>query len=192
MLVIGNGESRTVLKTIPTNSVGCNALHRDNKVAHLICVDRGILQESLSSNNTKNTTIYTRKDWFGSINDSRVKIVPDLPYTGNQRADNPWHWGSGPYAVLLAATLTDQVELVGFDLYSTDTRVNNVYKGTQNYSSSNNNAVDPRYWIYQISQVFRCFPDKYFTVYNRANWKTPKEWSLANVQFKNIDILLLD
>jgi hypothetical protein len=134
-------------------------------------------------------TIYTRTDWSHFFKKPPVTILPELPYKGNTRPDEPFQWGSGPYAVLLAAMLDDHINLVGFDLHSPTRYVNNIYKDTANYSAASKSAVDPRYWIYQISQVFAAFPDKYFVVFNNANWQLPTSWNLANVEFKTIDNL---
>jgi hypothetical protein len=187
--VFGNGESRKDLnlnKFIETK-VGCNAIHRDFYVDHLICVDRRMVQEALDTN--YKGTIYTRKDWSHFFKNKPVTLLPDLPYTGNTRPDEPFQWGSGPYAVLIAATLDDRVNLFGFDLHSDNPYVNNIYKDTANYDAATKPAIDPRYWIYQISKVFECYSDKYFTVYNRSDWKLPESWNLANVEFKTLDSL---
>ncbi len=146
-----------------------------------------VFEKPLESSNCKNTKIYTRPEWINYFNDPRVCLVPDLPYRGTTRPDEPFQWGSGGYAVLLAAKLSDNIELLGFDLWSKTDRVNNVYKGTSNYSSPDSHRVDPSYWIYQISKVFECFPDKYFTVYNEHDWKMPIGWKRNNVEFKPVD-----
>ena len=44
--------------------------------------------------------------------------------------DEPFHWGSGPYAVLLATFLSKYIKLIGFDLYGIDGKLNNVYENT--------------------------------------------------------------
>jgi len=189
MIVIGNGESRAGI-TLPHGKqiIGCNALHRDMEVQHLVCVDRRCVKEALVSANCINTRIYTRSEWKHEFNDSRVCQVPELPYSGALRQDMPFHWGSGGFAILIAALLSNNIEIVGFDLWGNGNQVNNVYKGTTNYSKSDSHSVDPSYWIYQISKIFQCFPDKYFTVYNLADWKMPETWRLANVEFKTIDM----
>lgn len=190
MIVAGNGESRLSVDLKSYSPlIGCNAIHRDYRVDHLVAVDRRCVIEALESSNCSNTTIYTRKDWAIYFDDPRVQTVPDLPYLGTTRPDDPFHWGSGPYAVLLAAQLDTTVELVGFDLHGNGALINNVYKGTPNYNDVNYRAVDPSYWIYQISKVFESFPDKYFIVYNKANWSMPTLWKRANVEFKTLDIL---
>lgn len=177
MIVIGNGESRAGidLNKIHDTKIGCNAIHRDFHVDHLVCVDIRTLKEAQSRNLT-NTDIW-----------SRDNLPPVLD--GNQRADLPQHWGSGPYAVLLATTLSNDIKLIGFDLYSENRLVNNIYKDTANYDKADRPAVDPKYWIYQISRIFTAHPDKYFTVYNQAGWQLPDSWRLANVEFKTLDTI---
>ena len=121
MLVIGNGESR---KGIDLNKhfdtkIGCNAVHRDYHVDHLICVDRRMVQQAIDANVNETSIVYTRSDWIDSYkNKQKVKQVPKLPYNGKERWDEPFQWGSGPYAVLLAAGLAKEVKLLGFDLFS--------------------------------------------------------------------------
>ena len=189
-LVLGNGESRGSLDISQVTCIkyGCNAIHRDFFVDHLICVDSRMVDEALKNPNTKNSKIYTRTNWIHEYNKySQVGIVPSLPYTGEGRPDDPWHWGSGPYAVLIAAMENTDVHMAGFDLHGNDQLVNNLYKGTPNYLAPNKPKVDPSYWVYQIGKVFECFPESTFTVYNKKDWPLPREWTLSNV--KQMDIL---
>lgn len=192
-LVIGNGESRLGLdlKTIAQNkiTVGCNAVHRDFAVDHLVCCDQRMVIEAVKNLNNNNTRIYTRSDWVNTFAKLGVHRVPELPYTGDQRWDQPFHWGSGGYALLVAVGLSNHVDIIGFDLMSTTGKVNNLYKDTKNYSKADQHPVDPTYWIHQTSMVFNSFPDKYFTVFNYSDWKMPESWHLANVNFKSIDTL---
>jgi len=115
-----------------------------------------------------------------------VQSLPKLPYKGDQRWDDPIHWGSGPYAVLLAAGLSHKVEIIGFDLYSKDDLVNNCYKETENYDPSTKRAVDPRYWIHQIGKVFEYFPHTKFTIFQPSDWQVPEKWNLLNVYVDKI------
>lgn len=188
-IAIGNGESRKSvnIENLQGIKIGCNALHRDYNVDHLVCVDRRVVQEAVKNPRCKK--IYTRPDWMPLFKDPRVSVVPELPYQGTTRPDEPFQWGSGPYAVLLATKFSDQITLIGFDLYGIDGKVNNIYKGTDNYDQSDKRAVDPRYWIYQIHRIFLSFPDKYFRVYNSEGWKPPESWCLANVEIKTLDKL---
>ena len=192
MYVFGNGESRTSVNIdkLEGTKVGCNAIYRDYTMDHLICVDRPMLQEAVESNYNKHATVYTRANQFAQYRlETNMRIVPDLPYVGDQRPDDPIHWGAGPYAVLLAATLTtDDIHLLGFDLHSVDKRVNNVYKDTANYSLAHKSAVDPRYWIYQIGKVFNSYPETQFVVHN-DDFELPKAWNKPNVLLDTISNL---
>lgn len=183
MIVIGNGESRKDINIdkLQGKKIGCNAIHRDFFVDHLVCIDRKPLAEAIESNLTS-TTIWTRPEYVVGL----CQEVPEIPQ-GNQRADQPRHWGSGPYAVLIAAQLSKEIHIVGFDLYSKTSSVNNIYKGTDCYAEATSHAVDPRYWIYQISRVFLENSDKYFIVYNTLDWLIPESWCLANVELKTLD-----
>lgn len=186
MIALGNGESRRGLDFSFTDSIkiGCNAIHRDMHVNHLVCVDPAPLKEALASN-LKNTTIWTREEY---VLNHKVNTLPNsLP--GNQRPDHARHWGSGPYAVLLAASMDNTVHMIGFDLYSNDRLINNLYKDTANYSPSNSHAVDPSYWTYQISRIMQTHSDKYFIVYNIEGWQLPLQWQLDNVVLKTLDTI---
>lgn len=192
VLVIGNGESRRGIDLEKYRSthtlIGCNALHRDIIVDHLICCDRRMGVEATNNPGTSNSLIYVRQDWFHYFRkiqkNKNIRIVPDLPYKGENKKDQPEHWGSGCYAVLLAASLNfDTVELLGFDLYDIDGVVNNLYKDTENYSKSDSKPVDNSFWIYQISQVFKYFPRIKFIIRNKRTWKIPVEWQKNNVSF---------
>jgi len=187
MWAIGNGESRTKIdidKLVGTK-VGCNAIFRDYDIDHIVCVDKRMMDEALQTGANQTSLLYTRKDWWYRYSDfKRTRIVPELPYAGSERWDDSFQWGSGPYAVLLAAkqTTVDKVDLIGFDLYSDTKKVNNVYKDTQNYDPADKRAVDPRYWIHQIGKVFECYPNINFTIYQKDGWQLPKAWKHTNIK----------
>ena len=186
IVVAGNGISRKHFDFEDFIVVGCNAICRDYKVDYLVACDKRMVKEALAH---KVNPIYTRERWRKAFNNDSLYDVPDLPYQGHNRQDEPMHWGSGPYAVLLGSTLDDKIDLVGFDLYSTDNKVNNIYKGTEGYNSADSHAVDHSYWVYQIAKVFEWFPKTTFRIYNTVDWNLPKEWNLANVSLDIIDNL---
>jgi len=188
MLVIGNGESRSTinLKNLTDTKIGCNAILRDTKVDHLVCVDKRMLKEAVTSSYHQTAKVYTRKDWWTQYRlEKNIRPVPELPYASYERWDQPWHWGAGPYAVLLACKLSNDIKLIGFDLYGNDGKVNNVYKDTANYNMSYKRAVDPSYWIHQIGILFSLYTDKQFTIY-QDNWTLPKAWNYTNVTVDSI------
>jgi len=191
MLVIGNGESRKTIDIdrIKCSKIGCNAIYRDYYMDHLVCVDKRMVSEVLhSGTNIKGTYVYTRPDWYKNFKTLRVREVPELPYIGSDRWDEPFQWGSGPYAILLAAKqATDNfVNVLGFDLWSNTDTINNVYKSTTNYDDASKRPIDPRYWIHQISMVFKCFPKIKFVIHQDNNWNLPKAWNQPNVKVDTI------
>ena len=174
MLVIGNGESRKHIDISKYDKikVGCNAIFRDFYVNHLVCCDRRMVIEAQQTRNYG--SIYTRPDWRDEF--KPCGVVPKLPYKGDARPDDPWHWGSGAYALLLGANLSQVfnkkpvVDIIGFDLYSDDKFVNNMYKNTKNYDADTHHSIDPSYWIYQAGKVFEHFPNIEFRNYNKNIW----------------------
>lgn len=197
MIVLGNGESRQGINIdlIKETKIGCNAIHRDYKVDHLICVDRRMVKEVIDAKYNQNSYIYTRPDWYKQFQKIKhIRLVPDLPYSGGfEKKDDPFHWGSGPYAVLLGAKLAkgEFVQMLGFDLYGTkDNKFNNIYKNTNNYNSEYKKPIDPKFWIYQIGKVFEYFPTTNFQIFCNEGWTLPKQWRRSNVFIDNIKILL--
>lgn len=192
MLVIGNGESRAGIdvSSLEGPKVGCNGVMRDFQMEYLVCVDHRMFNEVINRRINENTLVYTRKDIASRYtNEKFIREVPDLPYQGNQRWDNPVHWGSGPYAILIGATYSKEreVRLLGFDLYSKNSKINNMYKDTAGYKESDSTAVDPKYWIHQIGMVFQCFPKVQFKIYQTENWTLPKSWAMKNVFLDKIE-----
>jgi hypothetical protein len=173
MLVIGNGESRKLINLNGLNGpkIGCNAIHRDLFVDYLVAIDRRCVEEALQSTNF--TALYSTL----ALN-SKINILPTtVPLL------NP---NSGPYAIILGAELSSQVHLIGFDLWSKDGLINNVYKDTQNYNKSTYCAVDPNYWIEDIGNIFKYYCNTQFFVYNIANWQLPVNWQQPNVKLQDI------
>ena len=148
-----------------------------------------MVREALTTDSPR---IYTRADWIHEFKkETRVNTVPELPYKGKERPDQPFQWGSGPYAVLVGAlTLSNKVNLLGFDLYSETKNINNIYKGTQNYNKEDYRAVDPRYWIHQIGKVFKHHKAKQFIIYQKDGWELPKAWNYPNVSLDKISKII--
>ena len=192
MLVIGNGESRIDIdiNAIDDIKIGCNAIHRDFKVNHLVCVDRRMVTEAVENGTNEHSLVYTREDWINKYKKyNNIRTVPVLPYTGKNRWDDPFQWGSGPYAVLLGAKLSQDVSLLGFDLHSNTSTVNNIYKSTPNYDAKDKRAVDPRYWIHQIGKVFELYRKRKFIIHQTENWQLPKSWKYPNVTVDKLSSL---
>jgi len=178
--IIGNGESRfgfdiTPLKRFST-IVGCNALFRDYTLEYLVCADKHMCQEAANACG-KGTTIYTRDKWVNLFAHwPNIKQLPSLPYEGDKRQDEPFHWGTGPYAGLVATMFKPKVIfMLGFDLHGLPNKgVNNMYKNTKGYEYIKR-AVDPSYWIHQFNKLFE-LTDCRWVIVNKENWKMPEDW----------------
>jgi hypothetical protein len=184
--IIGNGESRFGFDLVPLKKfstvVGCNAQFRDYNFDYFVCADRHMCQEAANTVG-KNTTIYTRQKWHAEFAMwSNVKPLPDLPYEGDKRQDEPFHWGTGPYAGVVALTFKPKaVFMIGFDLHPTEKDVvNNIYKDTKGYEYIKR-PVDPSYWVYQFEKLMSLNNCRWIVV-NREGWTLPTEWS----QHKNV------
>ena len=78
---------------------------------------------------------------------------------------------------------TEEVYLLGMDLYSDTEKANNVYKGTDCYIGSDGQSIPPENWIEQHRMIFEKFPHiKYYKVnpksisnYDRIN-RVIEEW----------------
>lgn len=196
-VVVGNGESRTnfpVYKlTDHVELVGCNAIHRDTIVNHLVCCDERMIREAIQNVNTEETKIYVREHGYQLFRKvfkkKNITLLPEIPQPQLIRVDNPRNWGSGTYAHLIASQLPEvkTIFLLGFDLHSSNQFVNNLYKNTKNYSSSSHHAIDPSYWIWQSAKVFRIYAHINYKVVNTVDWVLPKEWNLTNVEKINLE-----
>lgn len=187
--VIGNGESRSPinLNKLRGYKIGCNAIFRDYHVDSLVCVDKRLAKEATDNPDTIESKIYVREKWYHYFRkiqkNKNIHTVPELPYQGHTRPDNPDHWGSGPYAVLLGSqSECKTIFLLGFDLYGKRGKVNNVYKNTPNYAPSSRREVDHSYWVYQIQKVFQINKDKKFIIVNSDNWELPAAWNQKNTK----------
>ena len=184
--VIGNGQSREgfALNQINDYTIGCNAIHRDHTCDEYVAVDRRMVDEILRNDQNEGKTIYTRIDWVDRYKDSpQVKSLPSIPFTGPNKCDQEFHWNSGPFAILVAALKgPDQINLLGFDLYSKTSFVNNIYKGTANYAQPVDRKINPEFWIYQLRRLFEHFSNIEFVQRQSTDWQIPHQWkSIKNL-----------
>jgi hypothetical protein len=196
VLVVGNGESRSNIdlkkfqNKVPI--VGCNAIHRDISVDHLICCDHRMVLESLENPNNSKSLIYIRDEWYHTyrklLKYKNIKPLPPIPDQTKNRADQSRNWGSGTYAHLIASMLdADNIYMLGFDLYGNRHLVNNIYKDTNNYARKNTKSVDPTYWIYQSAKIFNHYYHKKYYIINHDHWDIPDLWKLPNVIHYSIE-----
>lgn len=195
MLVVGNGESRRGIRLddIDVPKVGCNAIFREAKVRHIVCCDQRMVQEAIGLYVNLKSGIWTRLDWLENFRGKHnVNCVPGLWYQTDEKRDQPFHWGSGSYAVLIACMHSkpdETIDLLGFDLYGIDKKVNNMYKGSRNYENADSKEIDPSFWIHQIGKCMEHYPQKTFRIFNKEGWQMPEKWKLPNVEFYNIEEL---
>ena len=180
--LIGNGESRRGFDLSPLKNfstvIGCNAIFRDYVTEYLVCVDKHMCQQAANSVG-KNTTIFTRDKWVSQFAHwPNVRQLPNLPYSGDKRQDDPFHWGTGPYAGVLGLTFKPKaIFMLGFDLHPIEKgKVNNLYHNTEGYQYIKR-PVDPSYWIYQFHKLMGYSdPNTRWIVVNHDKWEMPKEW----------------
>ncbi len=191
IFVIGNGQSREgfALNQIKDFTIGCNAIHRDFTCDEYVAVDRRMVDEILRNDKNKGHPIYTREDWVDQYKKrNNVLSLPELPFSGVNKSDQPFHWNSGPYAVLVAALKNpEKITLLGFDLWSKTSFVNNIYKGTPNYAGAHDRRVTPDFWIHQLSKLFNHFNNIQFIQMQTENWRIPDQWK----NIKNLTITKL-
>jgi len=199
--VIGNGESRKDfdINTLLGLVVGCNAVYRDITPDHLVCVDQKMVREVFDTKGIVPYPIYTRDTWLPAFRNvtyqkNDLRAVPKLPYEGKDRIDQPFHWGAGQFATLVALQEgATTIYLLGFDLYGSgkDQKLhNNVYKDTHNYWSTDRHAVPHHYWVYQMHKIFELHPNVQFYQVQPDSWILPPEWqNLANLSVINYDNL---
>lgn len=88
--------------------------------------------------------------------------------------DFPIGWSAGNTAMHLACQQgATEVYIMGFDLSSYDEPLNNVYKGTDNYLSSDARGFNPVNWQNQMQTVFREFKDVQFSWVVSRPWDWP-------------------
>jgi hypothetical protein len=180
--IIGNGKSRLGFDITPMKKfstvIGCNAQFRDYNFDYFVCADKHMCQEAVNTVG-KNTNIYTRDRWHKEFAMwPNVKKLPELPYSGDKRPDEPFHWGTGPYAGVLASTFKPKaIFMIGFDLWQLPGQKedNNIYRNSKGYEYIKR-PVDPSYWIHQFAKLFEHIDSRWIVV-NRPDWKMPDEWS---------------
>ena len=189
--VIGNGQSREgfALNQLKHHIIGCNAVHRDHTCDEYVAVDIRMVEEILRNDSNKGRTIYTREDWIHKYsNKPQVQSLPPLPFSGLNKSDQAFHWNSGPYAVLVAALKNPkQISLLGFDLWSKTSFVNNIYKGTPNYAGAHDRRITPDFWIHQLRNLFNHFDQIEFIQQQPEGWRIPEQWKdIKNLTITNL------
>ena len=100
----------------------------------------------------------------------------------------PRNWCAGASALHLTCQEgADEVYMLGFDLSDYDEPINNIYKGTDNYLSSDSKGFNTDEWVSQLIQVFKEFHETKFY------WVVDKEASplkcnnVQSISYKTLD-----
>ena len=142
-------------------------IHR-SKIKKEHCVvsgkDPSSLQDKISAAIDQNPSL--------DMKDLRMKMEKDvgvwITYVDEEDSINtidfPVGWSAGNTAMHLACQQgATEIYILGFDLSSYDEPLNNVYKGTDNYLSSDARGFNSVNWQNQMQTVFREFKDVQFS-----------------------------
>lgn len=119
---------------------------------------------SIFGNDVEDETIYIV--W---LNDEKI-----IPFENEQR------YGAGSNAIQMASSDKPEIiYLLGFDIYSKDGKMNNIFKDTECYNSSNSSSKSPDKWIQEMNTIFTENPlISFIRVSNEDN--NPVEWDNTN------------
>jgi hypothetical protein len=187
VFIIGNGESR---QGIDLNGLktygpvfGCNALYREFEPDYLISVDRPMTEEINHSGYAKKHKVYVR--YIDSCPDG-VKLWDFI----NARMG----WAAGPCAMELAAQPFKMgfnqptFYIIGFDLYGIGGKINNIFKGTSNYKTSEKTEITCKNWIKQLDESFRENENIIFKKVGDMKDERPEIWNdIPNLHYISIE-----
>jgi hypothetical protein len=193
--VIGNGESRLqfnlnlVLNHYAglggANSLqtyGCNALYRDYNPDFLIAVGKEIIHEIDLSGYADRNIVYVNADYLLDY-PGKFYLIPQNLY-----------FDAGAIAAYMAAfDGHKKIFLLGFDSYDAKGPVNNVYKNTPGYLTSDVHQ-DSTFFTRSLHAVMRCYSDVEFVRVMPTNtwWKADEHDALPNFRQINYNEFVLE
>ena len=134
---------------------------------------------------------YAYVSWI-SEND-KSNCITDVYDDGRDRG---WACGATSGFIAVKNENPTDVYLIGHDLYSHTTKVNNLYKGTKNYVTPDHHPTPALNWIQQWSDLFNEFPNINFYKVNRYNdgrddvSREIPEWKdIKNIKYINYSTL---
>ena len=104
----------------------------------------------------------------------KVKPINEHMIIDTKKEDYGWSAGATIMNIACNEEQPDEVYIIGCDLYSDTGKVNNMYKDTLHYESSDINAVIPTNWIEQYKVNFFEFPNTDFYKVNKHPLDTDK------------------
>lgn len=161
--VYGTEEKKTIDFIESLNLKEENEKGNSNKFVlggtSLISMARSVMKDKSKLEEYRNQ-FKTKISW---IKDDKVKHIKKIQ--GGQDLG----WAAGPTAIWLAIKKEQpqQVYLLGHDLNSKTHLINNLYKGTDNYSPVNHKETPSNNWLIQLNALIRENPDIAFYKVNR-------------------------
>ena len=127
--------------------------------ASLISMARAVMKDKTKLAEFKKSF----KTCISWIHNDKVKSIKEIQ--GGQDLG----WAAGPTAIWLAIKREEpqQVYLLGHDLNSKTHLINNLYKGTDNYSAVNHKETPSNNWLIQLNALIGENPDIAFYKVNR-------------------------
>ena len=164
-------------------------IHETLKIDRTDCVIQG-KDPKTAENNMKEAL---DKNPNLDYNDLKLKVEKDvglyITWVGENKIKNveyPREWCAGATAIHLACQQgATKVYMLGFDLSSYDSPLNNIYKGSLNYLPEYAKGFNPVNWNLQLGTVFGEFQGVEFV------WVNPVHTSLdgVNEKFRNVNFL---
>ena len=100
----------------------------------------------------------------------------------------PRNWCAGASALHLTCQEgADEVYMLGFDLSDYDEPLNNIYKGTDNYLSSDSKGFNTDEWVSQLIQVFKEFHETQFYWVVKEDASPLVCNNVKSITYKNLD-----
>ena len=114
--------------------------------------------------------------WTYGLADQNITLLKDIMNDyyalGGWEADNAGPedpgWSSGATAMYISCKVEKPKTcyLIGMDMYSTTDFINNLYKETHGYLSSDESAITPQNWVVQMGRVMVRYKDIQFIKVN--------------------------
>ena len=136
--------------------------------------------------------------WTYGLADQNITLLKDIMNDyyalGGWEADNAGPedpgWSSGATAMYISCKVEKPKTcyLIGMDMYSTTDFINNLYKETHGYLSSDENAITPQNWVVQMGRVMVRYKDIQFIKVNpdennKVSERMPQWDSIPNLSY---------
>jgi len=190
--VLGNGESTRGIKIADLQKHGkvyaCNAVYRAETPDVLVAVDPKMMLEIAKTDYMEKNVVWSN---FNNQYKKNERIM-----THAQFFQPSLGWSSGPTALKYATTFNPtEIYILGFDYHGHSDqqrkRFNNMFKDTENYKKSTEEATFFGNWMNQTKRVLKDTPNIKFYRVIPEGWFQPKdlEWQ-GNCEHMNIDAFI--